>query len=281
MTASEIMAALAAHFAPELISWRAGPVSNGRTKPLAYIDARDVQARLDEVMGADWQDRFVPMNNNTCCCEIGLKIDGEWRWRSNGAGASDIEGDKGQYSAAIKRAAVMWGVGAYLYNVDAPWVAMEGKNIAASEMPKLHALLARHAGIKPNTETPTRERVSARPEQTTQAATAVSAPVDPKKEALERQTAAATRAAELQRSKQEDAKAKARTFNVALSGFKNQIEGGDVPAFEVRRNYNTWLQTLKASWSSLLADDQRAIKATRDKLETLLREAEAAQKVAA
>jgi hypothetical protein len=145
MTPREILSALARPFPADAVSWRAGPVSNGRTKPLAYIDARDVQARLDEVMGADWQCEFVPMANGTCCCRIGLKIDGEWRWRANGAGASDIEGEKGQYSDALKRAAVMWGVGTYLYNISAPWCEMEGKQIKASEFTKLQALLNRSA----------------------------------------------------------------------------------------------------------------------------------------
>jgi hypothetical protein len=279
MTASEILAALAAPFDPAQVSWRVGSMSKDKSKAkaLAYIDARDVMRRLDEVMGADWQCEYVPMPNGTTCCKISLRIDGEWRSRSNGAGATDIEGEKGGFSDAFKRAAVLWGVGQYLYDVDSPWVRVnEWKQIDDADMPRLRGLLA-----KQNPETRAHERAPARQEPAPQAASAVPAPVDPKKEALDRQTAHATRVAELQRSKQEDAKAKAKTFAVALSGFKNQIEGGDVPAFEVRRNYNTWLQTLKASWSSLLIEDQRTIKATRDKLETLLREAEVSRQVAA
>lgn len=150
MNARDIMAALAAHFPPAAISWRMGPKHGTRTKPLAYLDARDVASRLDEVMGADWQCEYVPMPNGTCCCRIGLLIDGQWRWRSNGAGETDVEGEKGQYSAALKRAAVMWGVGAYLYNCDAPWVeTKDGKAIADSEYPKLEALLRKLATPKP------------------------------------------------------------------------------------------------------------------------------------
>lgn len=88
--------------------------------PLAYIDSRDVAKRLDEVIGINnWQKRY-PFQG---CCEVGIREtvfdkDGHhdsWIWKSDGAGESDIEGIKGQYSDAFKRAAAAWGVGRYLY----------------------------------------------------------------------------------------------------------------------------------------------------------------------
>jgi hypothetical protein len=142
-----IFAQLAAPFPPERVSWRVGSTNAEKTRgmALAYIDARDVQDRLQQVMGAHWQNRFVPMSNGTMCCEIGLLLEGDWLWRSNGAGATDFEGEKGAYSDAFKRAAVMWGVGRYLYDLDAPWVAVEAKGrsvfIKKDELPALQALL--------------------------------------------------------------------------------------------------------------------------------------------
>jgi len=149
MNAREIMAALAAPFPADAISWRVGSTTGDKSKglALAFVDARDVMARLDEVMGADWQCEYTPMPNGTCCCRIGLKIDGEWRWRSNGAGETDVEGEKGQYSDSFKRAAVLWGIAAYLYSIDSPWVQLEQRGrthvIAASEQGKLRAALNR------------------------------------------------------------------------------------------------------------------------------------------
>lgn len=141
----DIFARLVAPFDPALISWRPGSTTKDKTKAraLAYIDARDVMRRLDEVVGpANWQDRYIPMPNGTTCCEIGLRIDKEWIWKANGAGNTDIEGEKGGYSDAFKRAAVLWGIGQYLYDIDSPWVRInEFKQIEKDELPKLQALL--------------------------------------------------------------------------------------------------------------------------------------------
>lgn len=150
----EIFERLKAPFPPESVSWRVGAMTKDKTKAraLAYLDARDVMDRLDTVCGPDgWQNRHPPMSNGTNCCEIGIIVDGIWLWKSNGAGASDIEGEKGAYSDAFKRAAVMWGIGRYLYDIDSPWVALdEWKQIEKSEHTKLRALLTRN-GAKPIT----------------------------------------------------------------------------------------------------------------------------------
>ena len=45
--------------------------------------------------------------------------------KSDGAGETDYEGEKGSYSDSFKRACVKWGVGRYLYDLDSPWVAVE------------------------------------------------------------------------------------------------------------------------------------------------------------
>lgn len=107
-------------FPAERVRWRVGATNKDKTQgiALAYIDARDVMNRLDEVCGALWQVRH-PREGY---CEIGIKIDGEWLWRGNGAGETDVEGEKGQYSDSAKRAAVEWGVGRYLYYLPNEWV---------------------------------------------------------------------------------------------------------------------------------------------------------------
>jgi hypothetical protein len=65
----------------------------------------------------------------------------EWVWKANGAGNSDVEAEKGACSDAFKRAAVLWGIGRYLYDLDSPWVALNGRQISPDELPKLRALL--------------------------------------------------------------------------------------------------------------------------------------------
>lgn len=115
---------LKAPFPPKQVHWRVGATNRDKTQglALAYIDARDVMHRLDEVAGpGKWQNRYPSPG----CCEIGIQIDGEWVWKSNGAGQTDVEGEKGQYSDAFKRAAVMWGIGRYLYFLENLWAPLE------------------------------------------------------------------------------------------------------------------------------------------------------------
>ncbi len=145
-----ILQQLAAPFEPSQVSWRVGRVTRNKDKamPLAYIDARDVMDRLDTVMHSDWQDEYVHMPNNTMCCRIGLFINDKWIWRANGAGASDIEGDKGIYSDAFKRAAVLWGVGRYLYDVKARWAPInEFKQFSPETLKSFEALLPTPSGV--------------------------------------------------------------------------------------------------------------------------------------
>lgn len=146
---SDIVAKLSAPFPPETISWRVGSTMQDKSKgmALAYIDARDVQDRLNAVCGDLWQVRTPWSSGNKLACEIGIKIGDEWIWRGDGAGESDVEAEKGAFSDAFKRAAVRWGVGRYLYDIESPWVALKqhGKSyaIADSEIPKLQQILRR------------------------------------------------------------------------------------------------------------------------------------------
>lgn len=119
--------ALSAPFPPEEVSWRLGTVSKEKMRgmALAYLDARAVMDRLDAICGpAGWQDKYSHANGKTVC-DIGIKCGDEWIWKADGAGDSDIEAEKGALSDAFKRAAVRWGIGRYLYNLDSPWVEIE------------------------------------------------------------------------------------------------------------------------------------------------------------
>lgn len=141
-----ILQRLAAPFPPERVSWRVGSINGEKTKgmALAYIDARDVMERLDAVFGVNWQCRYSHAETKTVC-EIGALVGDQWIWRADGAGDSDVEAEKGALSDAFKRAAVKWGIGRYLYDLDSPWVLIEQKGrtsvIAKSELARLHKLL--------------------------------------------------------------------------------------------------------------------------------------------
>ena len=53
---------------------------------------------------------------------LGLKFDNEWIWRSDGAGDTNFEADKGALSDSLKRAGVSWGIGRYLYDLKNTYV---------------------------------------------------------------------------------------------------------------------------------------------------------------
>jgi hypothetical protein len=111
-TASEIYHALSRPWGKGEVKERKGPGG----KMLSYVDARQVQNRLDEVVGTEnWQTHFSEVCGNYCCT-LSLKIDGEWVAKSDGAGETSIEGDKGGFSDAFKRAAVSFGIARYLYS---------------------------------------------------------------------------------------------------------------------------------------------------------------------
>lgn len=118
---------LKAPFPKDKISWRAQSLTNAGDKAmaLAYIDARDVMSRLDEVCGIEgWQDSYHDSGKRTYCT-IMIKIGDSWIAKTDAAGDTAVEAEKGAVSDSLKRAAVKWGIGRYLYDLPAPWVPCE------------------------------------------------------------------------------------------------------------------------------------------------------------
>ncbi|TDW63121.1 Rad52/22 family double-strand break repair protein [Novosphingobium sp. PhB55] len=115
---------LQAPFASHEHKWRAQSVArNGRrAQALCYIDARTVQTRLDDVCGvAGWESTFNETPSGRVIASISIDMGARWVSKSDGAGATAMEGEKGGLSDAFKRAAVMWGIGRYLYAIPATW----------------------------------------------------------------------------------------------------------------------------------------------------------------
>ena len=113
-------------FPKKAVKTRKGPGG----KALSYITARTLMERLDlEVGTANWQTRFHEVAGK-CCCELGIKIDGEWIWKSDGAGETSIEGEKGGFSDSLKRAGVHFGYARELYPD-----AMEARAALADQSP--------------------------------------------------------------------------------------------------------------------------------------------------
>jgi hypothetical protein len=125
---------LAMPFDPRDIKWRPGSVSQakGTGLALAYIDARMIMERLDEVLGPEnWSDDYKPAGSAVICkLSIRIKTEHGFEWisKSDGAGQTQVEGDKGGISDALKRAAVKFGIGRYLYYFKAGWYQLDPSN---------------------------------------------------------------------------------------------------------------------------------------------------------
>lgn len=117
--------------------WRVQSANQYGATCVAYINSRDVQDLLDEVVGAqNWQCRYSEHKGNLFC-EIGILCFGlDWVWKSDCGTESMVEKQKGEASDAFKRAAVMWGIGRFLYSktiVKLPTKERNGKYVPFSE----------------------------------------------------------------------------------------------------------------------------------------------------
>ncbi len=101
--------------------------STGRAQAVAYVDARVVQDRLDDVVGpGNWSFDWEPVaveNGQVMLAKGTLTILGVSK--SDIGSASNFEQSLGCVSHAMKRAAVHWGIGRYLYGLPMTWVNVE------------------------------------------------------------------------------------------------------------------------------------------------------------
>lgn len=104
--------------------WRIQQFSKNKPSAscVAYIDARDVMQLLDEVCGVEnWQSDFKEVAGQVYA-GIGVKVTSEWVWKWDTGAESNMEKEKGLASDSFKRAAVKWGVGRFLYDLDVKYV---------------------------------------------------------------------------------------------------------------------------------------------------------------
>jgi hypothetical protein len=112
-------------FNPMDIEWRIQQCGWSKdAKPwamvLAYVTNRAIMNRLDEVCGPfSWQNKYQVETDGAISCGISIFNGLEWITKWDAADATDIEAIKGGRSNAMKRAGVQWGIGRYLYNLEA------------------------------------------------------------------------------------------------------------------------------------------------------------------
>jgi hypothetical protein len=108
----------------------------------AYIGSRAVQDRLDEVLGVDgWQDDYPCLPDGSVVCRLRCRIGGEWLTKVDVGGPREQPdaGDllKAAFSDSLKRAAVKYGVGRYLYRLPSQWVDYDPQRKQFKQTPRL------------------------------------------------------------------------------------------------------------------------------------------------
>ncbi len=143
------LVALSTPFSPEQLRWRVDEhsvytASDGCRygRALAYLEARDVMNRLDDVLGGNWSSKLTPLMESGrlsgFLCELTIRFpDGSTSTRSDVGVITSYQSLKGAASDALKRAAVYFDVGRYLYFLDTPWVEVDSRNAIIGDLPKL------------------------------------------------------------------------------------------------------------------------------------------------
>lgn len=114
-------------FSDDELEFRVGATNTDKSKglALAYVQARAIQNRLDEVVGIEsWRVSYKEISGSFIA-KLELKINNEWIAKEDGAGTTDYEAIKGGISCAFKRAASVWGIGRYLYEIEGQWLPIE------------------------------------------------------------------------------------------------------------------------------------------------------------
>ena len=130
------LGSLADFFPAADVEWKPVTVSKRTGKALVapYLTNRAIMERLDQVAGpANWKNEFRPGPDGGVICGISIRIarrEGagfEWVTKWDGSENTDIEAVKGGLSTAMRRAAVQWGIGRYLYKIEMPWVPIDDR----------------------------------------------------------------------------------------------------------------------------------------------------------
>jgi hypothetical protein len=141
---SELAKRLRDFFPADALGWKPQMVKNNRALAICYIDARDVMDRLDEVVGVEnWQDEYTLIGDGQVMCKLSVRFGDAWVTKCDVGGESE-QPDKGDrekaaFSDALKRAAVKFGIGRYLYSMPAQWCDYDPVKREFVQTPKVPA----------------------------------------------------------------------------------------------------------------------------------------------
>jgi hypothetical protein len=133
----DVLEALGAPFPDDEVEFLPRGNFEGKARALAYIDARSVMRRLDAVVGpANWSFDFDLLSPEGKMVKGKLTVLGITKCDA-GEGGSEDEVLKSAVSDALKRCAVHFGIGRYLYYLPSVWAPYDQRKRQFSETPRI------------------------------------------------------------------------------------------------------------------------------------------------
>lgn len=151
--------ALSVPFDPREIKFKPQMVKNNKALAIAYVDVRLIEDRLDAVLGPEkWQDEYDILPDGSVTCKLRVNLGGQWVTKMDVGSPSEQPdgGDrlKAAFSDALKRAAVKFGIGRYLYRLPAQWVEYDPAKKQIVRPPQLPAFAHPKTGGPPQQQPP-------------------------------------------------------------------------------------------------------------------------------
>jgi hypothetical protein len=140
MKLGDVQKRLQAPFPKHMVHWKASTISKDRSRALmlAHIDARAVQDRLDAICPHDWAFSVEVIPSTTVPTVKGaLTVLGVTREDIGQAGDGDLGTLKAAASDALKRCAVHFGIGRYLYDLPRTWADWDDAKRQSTREPEL------------------------------------------------------------------------------------------------------------------------------------------------
>ena len=141
----DVVEALGAPFPESELEFLPRVQSGGKAMGLPYIDARSVMARLDAAVGpANWSFDFDVVTPDAKRVKGRLTVLGVTKCDAGEASGED-EVLKAAVSDALKRCAVHFGIGRYLYHLPPAWAPYDAQKRRFTEAPRLDPVAVRNA----------------------------------------------------------------------------------------------------------------------------------------
>jgi len=137
-----LMQALAAPFDPREVKFKPAVLSGRRALALAYVDPRLIQDRLNMVLGAaGWRDEYEALPDGSIVCRLRLRLGDAWITKMDFGSLpghpNEVDSRKAACGEALRRAAVKFGIGRYLYRLAAPWLDYDPQKRTFARPPNL------------------------------------------------------------------------------------------------------------------------------------------------